>query len=472
MMNKENKKLIDYSNYDGDYQQGELLGEDGQPIDLDELSKQQVPPKIPIVVKLGIVLILGLLGAGAAYFMFVKESKSPTPPPKTVIKRDQVLDDALKHLRDTRDRDFRNLVRCWELLARGDAKKIKLTQELVQKYCTVHKTDQNTHLEPRCEEDCAQIALYNCKDQECQAIANTKYIDLIYMMMQRMADGYNLLQAYIRIYQQVDEQYIQAHRRWKQQNIKQKDALPPPELQRLHTQVKNYGQSLKALWTGEGYDKTRVETSYLAIPFEVMVAQSLSRVSELRSSDPKLQLAKPTKKPRKGSKIKREKTVVAKTSKPEYLWGGTVVGWGSWPIKAYGLATFGPISHFRFETFDEIPFLPRDRADFLDFIDYNTISVNFWTQFSIQSALHTCASQLDIPHVQADVEMIAEALRGRIYSDTIQFKLNPVHPQIQKCVQNTLEKNLIYPGIPKEWEQITVKLRIMLFAQQPKTITE
>ena len=77
----DDKNMIDFSNYDGDYQAGELLNEDGETVDLDELKSAEEPQKTPMLVRLVILLVLSMV---VAITYYVVEN---TPPPTHVAKR-------------------------------------------------------------------------------------------------------------------------------------------------------------------------------------------------------------------------------------------------------------------------------------------------------------------------------------------------------------------------------------------------
>ena len=75
----ENDPNEDFSQYEGSYQAGQLLHEDGE-IDLDELGDPS-STRAPLTVQLLFVLFLTILGAGG-YYVFILSK----PPVETVPK--------------------------------------------------------------------------------------------------------------------------------------------------------------------------------------------------------------------------------------------------------------------------------------------------------------------------------------------------------------------------------------------------
>ncbi len=453
----DDKQMIDYSNYDGDYQEGELLGEDGQAIDLDELKQQQEPPKVPIVIKLIIVLICGGLGA-FAYMTLSKEGKKTPPPPPPRVERSEILQNALKHMNDSRVKTYQSLARCWELLGRGEAKKVKVTTALLRKNCPAQK-GSTLSFEPRCKGDgCDKVALFRCKKGACKAVEDAKYLDFVYFLLQRVADGHHLLQAYVRLYQRAFAKRKSQERRWSRQKAASggKQAKPPETLVKLRADVKRYESLMNRILHGKFASSKLWTTPYFGLPADTYLAQVFKRSQGDNADDGDDDDDDDD----RGSR-RRGKTPILK--------GGKLIGYGSWPLKATTLPAYRSIDRFRFEAYDETPFLMLARADHFNIIDYTPAALNFWTHMFLQQALHRCARKVTGSNqVKIDVEMVIDVQSGQAYPNTIKLKMDKPQPAVQTCIRSAVRgKRLAYRGLKEDWKRVLIQYSIHLFPKSP-----
>jgi len=148
--------------------------------------------------------------------------------------------------------------------------------------------------------------------------------------------------------------------------------------------------------------------------------------------------------------------------------GGKLVGWGAWPIKATIDPSYRPISRFRFEAYDGgLPFIIIARADSLNYINYTPAALYFWTSTSIQSDLHRCSREIEgASQIKGSAEMIVEALRGRVFSDSIKIIFTKPQPNVEKCLRRVFANRLLLRGIPEKLKRIKLKYKLHFFAKK------
>lgn len=473
-MSEQKQQLVDYSNYDGAYQEGEVLDADGQAIDLDELRQQQEPPKVPLSIKLLIVLVCSGLGA-FGYMTLSKEAKKQPPPPPPRVDRSKTMIDALEHMNHSRTKTFHRAARCWELLARNEAKQAKgndkLTDALLRKHCPALQ-GKTLSFEPRCEEGCQKVQLFRCEKGACEAVKDTKYIDFLYGWMQRVADSHHLVQAYVRLHQQIETQLKSKEKRWAEQIKAGAPKSPVPnDIATLQASFKKYETILERIVQGKFASATLWTTPYFGQSLDPILGQIATRLQAMQSgtadtsnknSDDDEEQPKKRRKRRKKSRAASSKT------KDRVIVGGSLVGYGRWPVDAAQLPSFRAIQQFRYEAIDETPFQLLSRADDLNFIDYTPAALNFWTHNLFQLSLHSCAQKVKgNTGVIANITMTIEVNSGRPFAESIQVNLDN-QSDANACLKSLVSSRTVaYRGMPEDWKKATIQFKVHLFPQSP-----
>lgn len=471
MSEEKQQQYVDYSNYNGAYQEGEVLDADGQAIDLDELRQQQDPPRVPISIKLLILLVCSGLGA-FAYMTLSKEAKKLPPPPPPRVDVSPIMKDALEQMNNSRTKTFHLAARCWELLARNEAKQTKnhdkLTDALLRKHCPAHKGD-TLSFEPRCEDSCQRVALFRCEKGACQEVKNTKYIDFLYGWMQRVADGHHLLQAYVRLSQQISTTLQPLEKKWEeQQKAGASKDNPPADLVAGRASIKKYETILERILKAKFASTALWTTPYFGQPVDQILEQIATRLQTMQSGKSANTASDDDDAKNRRRRKKRVKRVRKAAQDTQMISGGSLIGYGRWPTDAMSLSSFRSIQQFRYEALDDTPFQLLNRADDLNYVHYTPAALNFWTHNLFQLSLHSCAQKVTGDKgVIAKIEMTIEVNSGRPFAESIKVTLEQ-QEQASACIKSLLARRTVaYRGMPENWKKAAIQFDVHLFPQSP-----
>ncbi len=426
-MSESNKpnELIDFSTYDGSYQEGELLGEDGQAIDLDELKKAEQPPRTPLLIQGAFVIFFVALG-GLMYWAFQKTPPSEKPKPPPVV--DKFYDVVLSRLVDSRS-EFQAVRDCWSVVARAKAGRQKLDAASLQKACPPFKGAKFAY-QGACKEDtCTDTKLQKCEGTACQDIEGVSYADFLYALMQRYAEGYNLFYAYQKLYDPLNEKIKDL------QSSAPEGKQEPAALTELKNQDKAKRKELQAFLDGTGFDKSSLTTPYFSLPPDILYTQILSQIKD---NSPTAETPKDD--DDEDSKPKR------RTAKPKAsdssTFGGTLYLLRNWPKQISQNAGYKTLTqYFRLE----------DYADSIGNLVYSSTAYRFWTHDAVERELQQCtATSAKASDKEFTVRLTLLHKTGYPKPETsIQIEPAPT-PELNSCYQETLRKRLVYRGLPQK----------------------
>tara|TARA_B100000609_G_C17222857_1_gene441868 strand:+ start:19087 stop:20439 length:1353 start_codon:yes stop_codon:yes gene_type:complete len=428
----DDKNMIDFSNYDGDYQAGELLNEDGETVDLDELKSAEEPQKTPMLVRLVILLVLSMV---VAITYYVVEN---TPPPTHVAKRkkprkvDAVFEKTLKRLDQTRNKEFKPLFQCWGDLAGLIARKGKLSQEKLTDYCPPIKAGDFS-AQAKCQDGCKKIILATCKGDKCTDVPEVAYFDFVYLHLLRYARGYNELFAHQRLYDKALEKLKDLKR---EQRANNKKAPETPKMKALKEKMKTQRTHMDALLTGKGVSRDAHDMPYFSVDGQKVIEQTVAHAKSLLKA-PKAEEAPKKKKRRRRRRRRRRKK---KKAQAKTYWGGVIKASGKWPVAASSISAYRPIGrYYRLE----------DKADRIGQVPYSNAAIHFWLYNFISPEISKCAQKSD-SKLTLKVKGSISTESGNPIPGTFNFT-GTEDTKVKSCVEKYL-KRLAFRGFPTSEE--------------------
>ena len=431
MSEKQSEQLVDYSSYDGSYQEGELLGEDGQAIDLDELKQAEKPPQTPLLIRLLFIIFTIGLG-GLTYAVFMRQPPPPPPPPPPT-KADTFYDSVLSRLEDARTKDFRPVRDCWAAIARAQAGTQKLNPASLQKACPPFQAETVSYQGACADDTCKEIKLQRCKDKQCTDIPDAAFLDFLYATMQRYAEGYNYFYAHQKIYGIFREKLNDKKREAKRS--KQEES---PELKEMLEKEKTFAKGLRRFLQGEGFDPASLTTPYFSLKRDDIFTQVLQQIqnnSKTLQEEPKEETAPPPR--RRGRRAAKKAKAAPKKKAP--LSGGILYMRRSWPTETEKILGYKTLTkYFRLE----------DRADAIGQLRYTPTALRFWTHDALQHSLHLCAAR-HANDQDKTLTLNLILLNKTGFPKPEEKTLAPATNQaLHRCILEAVQQKLVYRALP------------------------
>lgn len=436
MSTEKDQGLRDYSNYQGKYQAGEVIGQDGETIDLDELE-QPVDTGIPIVVKLMFLLLFAGL-TGIAYYVVTIKPKKPPKQRIAAVKVDKVYEDALDVTNKIRDKQFKAFFTCWTKVLRHESKPA-LNAASLTKACPTQTILGSAYKAACAGENCKDIQLQRCSNGQCTAEAGLSYLDFLYMLMQQYADRYNRVAAYQAL-------YTNAKSTLKDMELERSKKDEPSEKEKqTKAQVEAYRAKLKTVLTE---------------PFTTgqAITEAVARAKKLNAANVKAE--EPKKKKRRRRRRRRRRRAKAKAEVPT-IQGGTIYGDRRFPIEAFRVNAYRPI--------DSRYYPLEDRADEVGekgSLRHNGSSVNYWADLSMQNPmLHICAyrfTKKDQPNPTVKIKIGIDSKGGSPIAGTAEVDTGtPANEPLKQCILKALTR-LRLRGIPSTQERLNLAFTVVL----------
>lgn len=432
-MSESNKpnELVDYSTYEGSYQEGELLGEDGQAIDLDELKQAEQPPRTPILIQGAFVVFFVALG-GLMYFAFQKTP--PQPKPKPAPRVDKFYDNVLSRLVDTRQKEFRPTRDCWSTVSRAQAGRKKLDNAALLKECPPFKGEKIAYQGACKDEACKEIKLQKCEGTNCQDIEGVSYSDFLYALMQRYAEGYNIFYAHQKLYDPLHEKLKELQN--SMDNAKGKEE--PPALKDLKDKSQKKRKELRGFLDGSGFDKSSLTTPYFSLPADILYAQIIAQVKENGAGAEVKKEEEP--KPRKRRRRRRRAAKPKAAAAPQM--GGTLYLRRNFPTKVADVSGYKTLTqYFRLE----------DHADSIGVLNYTPTAFRFWLHDSMQYDLNLCAARYAKATDQNFTVSMTILNKTGYPKAEDPVKIEPAaSAEMMSCLQETIRKRLVFRALPQK----------------------
>lgn len=439
------EKMVDYSSYDGAYQEGELLGEDGQTVDLDEL-KNDDPSRTPLVAKLlfGVVFV----GLGALmYWVFMRTQPPPPPPePPPLVKLDGFYDQLLSVLEESKEKDFRPVMNCWYEIATAASKQSKVPADKIKASCPALVAEKQRY-EVVCEDpDCTKTSLKICEGEKCTARPEVSYLDFLYLLMARIAQGYDTLRAYQRLHGSIVDRLRDVkkqERDLQQQNKKIPDDLKS-KITAIEAEVSRSREQFKKVMSGEGVDMKDLTRVYVSIPKAALYSQTLDVVAAL--------VPKKSEESEEAPKKKRGRKKETKEEAKAPMFGGTLIAYASWPVEALNDGGYKPLTRF---------FRMEDKADRVGLLQFTPASVYFWTYDVLLPETHACASRFAKgKSLSFKVSAVVFAESSEIKKESLALTPEPEVP-LKECLARRLNR-ILYRGLPRDGGEIPLSFQIEL----------
>ena len=483
---QENGGMIDFTDYDGEYQAGVVIGKDGEQIDLDELQDEAPPSGIPWFAKLAFLLLCG--GMGFIGYKIISHKPPKKVEKRKVVKVDKVYETTLKLLERTRQKDFKPLYNCWVRLSRHGVTPY-ITAKNVSKTCPTFTLGGGAELRPGCkikeekkEEPkkkrrrrrrrkakkapkpapkkaaapgtCVEITLDRCQGGKCAPVKAANYHDFLYALMARQEAGYNMLSAYKGLYSKIKEK-TKDKEETERADLKGKKVkfAPSEELEKLQAATKQLQGKLDSQITGKGYKAGAWNFPYYGLKAPQLHTSILKRIAFLQTIPWKKKAAaddkkveKKKKKRRRRRRRRRRKKKKAEKPKenifPLKMWGGILTGKKSWPQEALDTEGYKALALFyRLEALaDRI--VGRKGS-----LKYRTVALNYWSYLSTEQALHTCAKKnVKNKTIRVDITLILDTLSGRPTGKVTKLEVDPVYNKPEPEKGKKEEKKVISPA--------------------------